>query len=205
MARGVFEKCFARGLSRRAAYLEAVSARVAAHLGDGMDFSTFGISSSQQDEFERIAQGVDAQSGFVWLSTGELPSAIPEELRPKLVSAMLMWEKTDSGPIYLVFNGIRLDPKANALDQEPFGLVVSSSGASTDAVFIHHGNWGNRSVPITSDVRRVLESTSLGNHFPLGEVPDMSSGSLEDLSGASHEGAFGAMMQYFLLGAQDSE
>jgi hypothetical protein len=169
-----------------------------------MQFSTLPISSSQQDEFEEIARDLDAKSGFRWLSTGEFPTVIPEELRSKLVSTMLMWEQTDSGPIYLIFNGIRLDEKVNALDQEPFGIAVSSSGASTEGVFIHHGEWANRSVPLTSDAIEVLESTSLGNYFPLGEVPDISSGSLADLTATSHVGAFGAMMQIFLDSTRES-
>ena len=160
-----------------------------------MELSTYSISSTQRAEFEELAQKCKLESGYKWLSSSEIPSAIPEPLRSKMPSALLMWERTSSGCVYLVCNGMRLDKKDNALDQEPFGIVVHSSGASTSGIFIHHGDWRNRTTPITPGVRLVLDSTSLGNYFPLGEVPSGSSGPLSDLSETSHEGAFRTMLQ----------
>jgi hypothetical protein len=116
-----------------------------------------------------------------------------------MTSALLMWERTSSGSIYLVCNGIRHDVKDNALDQEPFGIVVHSSGASPSGIFIHHGDWRRRTTPITPAVSQVLDSTSLGNYFPLGETPSGSSGPLADLSDTSHEGAFKTMLQKLKL------
>jgi hypothetical protein len=110
-----------------------------------------------------------------------------------------MWERTSSSSIFLIFNGIRLDQKDNALDQEPFGIVINSTGASTYGIFIHHGDWPNRTTPITSEVQKILESTSLGNYFPLNEVPQSSSGSLTDLQNTSHERAFNKTIDRLLV------
>lgn len=160
-----------------------------------MKFSTFSLSSSQLEEFEQIAKKYSSTSGYKWLSSSQIPTAIPESLRNKLQSAMLMWERTNSSSVFLVFNNIRLDQKDNSLDQQPFGIVVNSSGASTYGIFIDHGNWQNRTTPITPEVLNILESTSLGNYFPLcEEVSKNSSGSLSDLKNTSHEGAFKKMI-----------
>jgi hypothetical protein len=160
-----------------------------------MKISTYSISSSQGAEFEELSKKCKLEAGYKWLSSTEIPSAIPDSLRSKMQSALLMWERTTSGSIYLVCNGIRLDKPFNELDQEPFGIVVNSSGASTYGLFIHHGNWNNRTIPITPEVRQVLDSTSLGNYFPLGEVSSNSSGALSELRRTSHEGAFKAVLQ----------
>ena len=53
--------------------------------------------------------------------------------------AILMFEKTTDGRTYIVCNGIRHDEKVNALDQEPFGVVIYSTGSSPEGFFIHHG------------------------------------------------------------------
>ncbi len=103
-----------------------------------------------------------------------------------------MWERTSSGATFVVCNGIRLDGRAGALDQEPFGVAIYSSGASTGGVFVHHGSWQSRTTPITPEVQRVLSASSLANYFPLGEVPSKSSGALADLRHTSHEHAFRA-------------
>ena len=156
------------------------------------------ISSSERDEFERIARDIGAQSGYVRLSTGDLPAAIPLSLRSKLTGAMMMWEQSIGGSVYLVFNGVRLDEKDNALDQEPFGIAVNSSGADTSGVFIHHGDWEGRTVQLSTADSDLLQSTALGEYFPLGDIPQGSNGSLSDLAKTSHEGAFNRMMAHFL-------
>ena len=160
-----------------------------------MKFSIYPIRSSDIQEFEQVAKRCNSTSGYKWLSSSQIPSAIPESLREtNAYSALLMWERTSSGSVYLVFNGIRLDEKDNALDQEPFGIAVNSTGVNTNGIFIHHGDWHNRTTPITPEVQKILNSTSLGNYFPLGEVPQCSSGSLSDLRNTSHDRAFKNIM-----------
>jgi len=78
-------------------------------------------------------------------------------------------------------------------------IIVNSAGASTYGIFVHHGDWPNRTIPITPDVQKILESTSLGNYFPLDEVPQSSSGPLTDLKNTSHEGAFKKTINELLI------
>ena len=157
-----------------------------------MKFSTRSITSTQCLEFEQLAGSLHTTAGYRWLSRDSIPSAVPWTLRRKMPKALLMWERTSSGDTYLVCNGLRVDPKTNAIDQEPFGLVVRQSGASTGGMFIHHGAWRGRTTTLTPRLRAALESTSFGEFFPLAGVPSASSGPLSSLSHTPHSGAFSA-------------
>ena len=170
-------------------------------MAKAMEFTSMALSSDDQAEFEQIASELGAESGYRHLSTGELPRAIPEALRSKLTGAVMMWDRANAGSVYLVVNGVRLDPDDYALDQEPFGVAVSSSGADTSGVFIHHGDWDDRTVPLSTTHGDLLASTSLGQYFPFGDAPPSSSGPLSELTKTSHEGAFSAMMQHFIESA----
>ena len=101
-----------------------------------------------------------------------------------------MWEHTSSGAVYLVCNGIRPCTKHNALDQEPFGIVVHSTGSSERGIFVHHGNSKKRTVDLPVAVKNIFESTSFDKYYPLAEIPKSSSGILDELKNTSHEGAF---------------
>ena len=117
-----------------------------------MKFSIHKIEASAIQEFEKVADRCNSSAGFEWLSSSEIPSAIPKSLREKMHSALMMWEHTNSSALHLVFNGIRIDEKNNSLDQEPFGIVVNSTGVNPIGIFIHHGDWNNRTIPITPDI-----------------------------------------------------
>lgn len=159
-----------------------------------MKTSVLSLTSTQKSEFEGIANNFPYGAGYIRLTQDKLPSAIPESLRNKMPLAILMFEKTTDGRTYIVCNGIRYDEKTNALDQEPFGVAVYSTGSSPEGVFIHHGTWRRRSIPITQDIKGVLTSTGLGDYFPLTDIPTVSSGQLSELRKTSQEGAFNIMM-----------
>ena len=159
-----------------------------------MNFSTRSLSSTQRAEFEQLARGLHTTAGYRWITRDHLPTVVPPDLRRKMPRALLMWERRASGDTYLVCNGLRVDPKADAVDHEPFGLVVHSSGASTGGVFIHHGGWRGRTTPLTPELSAALESTGLTDYFPLAGAPSASSGPLSDLHRTPHAGAFTATL-----------
>jgi hypothetical protein len=159
-----------------------------------MKTSVLSLTSTQKSEFEKLANIFPYGSGYIKLPHEKLPTAIPKSLRKKMPIAVLMFEKTTDAHTYIVCNGIRHDKKANALDQEPFGVVVYSTGSSPSGVFIHHGKWARRSVPITPELQGNLTSTGLGDYFPLTDIPSASSGPISDLKRTSQEGAFKTMM-----------
>jgi len=133
-------------------------------------------------------------SGFIKTYRDHLPTVVPESLKQKIEVAMVMYDKTTAGNTFLVCNGVRFDEKASALDQEPFGVAVYSSGSSPNGYFIHHGEWTGRSVNITSEVGDILTSTGLVKYFPLADIPSQTSGPLSELRETSHEAAFKIML-----------
>jgi len=159
-----------------------------------MKTSVLSLTSTQKLEFEEIADSLPYGAGYIKLTPDKLPSAIPESLRRKMPLAILMFEKTTDGCTYIICNGIRHDEKANALDQEPFGVAIYSTGSSPEGLFIHHGTWERRSIPITQDIKGILTSTGLGDYFPLTDIPTASSGQISELRKTSQEGAFNTMM-----------
>ena len=164
-----------------------------------MKFSIVSLSSSQRAEFEGLAAQVGVASGYSWLEPAQLPTAIPAALRAKMPAALLMWDRSPSGFTFLVCNGVRYDAKAGALDQEPFGVAVSSSGAGNAGIFAHHGRWAGRTAELASSVSGLIASSSLWDYYPFSEVPSTASGpfvgSSADLSRRSiphHRGPAGA-------------
>ena len=98
------------------------------------------LSNSQQDELNRFVHA----PGWRVVVGNELPSVFPERFRAKIDSALIIAAPTSTGGTYLAFSATRVDLKAGALDIEPFGVIVHSTGTGPSGVFIHHGTWKDR-------------------------------------------------------------
>ncbi len=93
----------------------------------------------------------------------------------------------------LVFNALRVDPKAGAIDQEPFGVAVLPSGASTGGMFLHHGNWEGRTAPPPQGFWEVVIASGVGNYFYSNPPSGLTIGPLELLP-HGHAEAFAAVV-----------
>jgi len=69
----------------------------------------------------------------------QIPSVFPKSFRAKMDHAVVMGSGDGTGKVYLVVNAQRVDTKASAIDQEPFGVVFDNGVPSESGVFIHHG------------------------------------------------------------------
>ncbi len=168
-----------------------------------MNFCINPLKSTEVEEVEELAKdfwGSD-EGGYRRLSKQNVPNFIAEGLREKLYAAMLMGQKTSDGTLCLVVNCIRLDLNDNAIDQNPFGIILYTSGASTQGVYIQHGNWHERSIVLTPELKRIITSTSMGDYYPLNNEPPNSSVPLFELGPTAHEGAFNTVLNYLVTGA----
>lgn len=104
----------------------------------GKKYSWLTLTTTQCKEIE----SENMKSGWKRLSQENLPSVLPSEFRNKIDSAVMIAAPTSTGGTYLVYNNLRVDQKASALDQDPFALIVHSTGPSPNGVLIHHGKWG---------------------------------------------------------------
>jgi hypothetical protein len=123
-----------------------------------------------------------------------LPMVFPDALRSKVDAALAVTAPTSTGGTYLIFSAIRPDTKEQALDVEPFGLIVDSSGPSSSGVFLHHGEWQGRTKPAPQEFWDSVERSGVGDYFFANPPEGKSAGSLDDLP-IEHSGAFAAMVR----------
>jgi hypothetical protein len=146
------------------------------------------LSSEQQFELEAMM----LREGWRVINGSELPSVFPDDFRIKLDSAIVMVEPTDTGGVYLVTNAIRPDFPPRALDQEPFGLIVHSTGAASYGVFVHHGTWEGRTEYPPTGFWDTVTSTGIGDYFLAVPPSGSMQGRMEDLP-KGHREAFDAV------------
>ncbi len=99
------------------------------------------LKSTQQDEIRAL---LPPMGSWRLMPGSGLPSVFPPAYRDKIGSALAIAAPTSTGGTYLVFSAHRIDRPAGATDIDPLGLIVHSTGPSAPGVFIHHGNWVER-------------------------------------------------------------
>jgi hypothetical protein len=93
-----------------------------------------------------------------------------------------------------MFGAERVDLPADAVDIQPFGIAVFSSGASTGMALIHHGGWPQRTTPLPSDFGTVASACSTGSYFFARPPEGQTSGSLSEL-GPGQKAAFDRILR----------
>jgi hypothetical protein len=124
--------------------------------------------------------------------TGELP-AVSFGLTQKCPVMVLAVSGDGGGLTYGMVNFLRPDAKDRkgpAVDQMPLGFVCCSGQPLLSGSLIQHGTWDGRTTyPATSSWDHIVEGRpeAYAKH---SIVPAASAGSIRDLKGTSHEGAF---------------
>ena len=133
-------------------------------------------------------------SGWKLLSVAELPSVFAVSLQQKIDSALLIASGSSDGTTYMVFNAFRVDTKAAAIDQEPFGIVFSGSVPEYDGVFIHHGDWTGRTSSPGPDFWNQVLHSGVGGFFLTNPPEGKLSGTLDELP-TEHQAAFESVVK----------
>ena len=123
----------------------------------------------------------------------ELPSAFPESFRAKMDSALVIAAPTSTGGTYLAYSAHRIDHKDRAVDIEPLGLIVHSTGASSSAVFLHHGDWPGRTDHPPSSVWDEVARSTVGDYYKTNPPDGLFKGTIDQLP-RGHRGAFDALI-----------
>ena len=145
------------------------------------------LSSDQRDWLEGWGRQGE---GYHVLGSSDLSALLPPTLEPKVQSAVLMVAPTSSGGTYALVNNLRVEPKTWAIDQEPMGCIIDTTGARGEALFIHHGQWPGRTIQPSTNFWDHVDQSGIGVYYPLPNLPVSSSGPLSDLSGTGHLEAF---------------
>lgn len=148
------------------------------------------LTREQQDELTRCVP----TPGWRVIPQAELPSLFPKDFRDKVDSALLISAPTSTGGTYLAFSASRVDLKDRAIDLEPVGLIVHSTGASTSAVFLHHGDWDGRTESPSRDFWGEISRSGIGEYYCANPPGGLRQGGLEQLP-KGHRGAFDALVR----------
>jgi len=148
------------------------------------------LSSNQQDELGRFVHS----PGWRVVAGRDLPSVFPERFRAKIDSALIIAAPTSTGGTYLAFSANRIDLKAWALDIEPFGVIVHSTGPGPAGVFIHHGTWKDRTQYPPDCFWTEVAQSGVAQYFCARPLANRSAGPLTDLP-KGHAGSFEAIVQ----------
>lgn len=148
------------------------------------------LSTEQLDELNQYG----LEPGWRVLHQSELPGVFPDRLRGKIDSALAVTAPTSSGGTFLVFSALRVDSRDRAVDMQPLGLIVHSTGVSSSGVFIDHGNWPGRTEPAPAEFWNQVDTYGIGDYFSARPPEGRSTGSLEELS-IQHRGAFSAAVR----------
>jgi len=119
-----------------------------------------------------------------------LSRVLPADYARKIDGSLVMVKRLGSETTLVALNNNRVDRRAWAIDQDLWAVVVHSSGASTGAIRIGHGEWEGRSTPIPQGFFEAVQRSGIGQYFPLETYPNSTSGPLKDLYGTSHQAAF---------------
>lgn len=157
--------------------------------------SAFSVSAEQK----RLLRAVVPEAGWSILSSTELGGLLPEAYLAKIDSVIGVSTPTSSGGTCLLFNNLRVDERTRLIDQDPLGMFAST-GASSTAVLVHHGDWDQRSWEASSGLWREIQESGIGKYYrsnpPVGrqsgtlqELPDGTSGALDTVLRALRERA----------------
>jgi hypothetical protein len=123
--------------------------------------SWISLTTQQQDEL----LSYQIAPGWRVLQQASLPSCYSTRLIPKLDSGLLIVSPVSTGQVMLVINNYRVDLRTRKIDQQPFGVVVYTTGIGSVACFVHHGDWANRSIEPPEDFWTRVEESGVGNYF----------------------------------------
>ncbi len=148
------------------------------------------LTSQQEDEIG----GCVNSPGWRIVPQSELPSVFSDRFRGKIDSALLIAAPTSTGGTYLAYSANRVDYRDQAIDIEPFGLIVHSTGPSSSGVFLHHGDWEGRTVVPPSGFWNDVAESGIGDYFLSNPPEGLRQGTLDQLT-PGHRGAFDALVR----------
>ena len=170
------------------------------------------ITPEQIAEVKALCPSDTSTPWFVSLNKEQIPSVFPEKFREKFDHAVMMGSgNTLTGSVYVVLNGQRVDERDRAIDQEPFGILLSSNNSTPSGVFIHHGDWPGRTekTSIPREFWQSVQESGIGNYYPPPSMQQNSSGTLDSIPSNSNRGAFnttvGALLRFDKFDSSNSE
>ena len=139
----------------------------------------YSLDSAARQEVEKYA----AEPGWQRITGDSAPSFLPPTLSGRTKEIVVVTAPASTSAMVVMFNLYRVDAPVRQIDQQPFVVVVHSSGASTAGQFIDHGDWKNRSTPlvIPEDFSGAVNSSGIASYYRAIPSTDSTGGTLETL------------------------
>src|SRR4051812_23442312 len=97
-------------------------------------------SGQSREELERICPAGE----YRVLPPSGLPGVVPSGLLAKGDSVLGVSSGSSQGTTLVMVNVHRVDGRAAAIDQEPFGTVFNGATAAASGCVLPHGGWSGR-------------------------------------------------------------
>ena len=157
-------------------------------------YSWFKISNQKRSDWEKVCPPSEyrVMSGSHFQAT--FNGLLPVELTEKYTSIFIAGSPTKNGIVYMA-NGNRVDYKPMEIDQMPFGLAFISDSVSGSGILLQHGKWDGRTTSAPDEFWNQISASQLdGVCYPLSELPQSSSGKLDELQIDSQRAALGKLV-----------
>ncbi|MEE9603997.1 MAG: hypothetical protein V3V70_00370 [Candidatus Scalindua sp.] len=161
-----------------------------------MKYDYFNIEDQARKEWENLCPPneyrVIQKKDFLML-----PGVLPSELTNKYESIFVMasGDGVENGIVYYMANGNRLDYKDNTIDQQPFGLAFIDNTPIPSGCLIQHGDWEGRTTRPPKEFWDKVSKSEVGQRYPLSELPEKDSGSINDINIKSQNTAFSTLVK----------
>jgi len=148
-------------------------------------FDYFSLSGQNRSDWETLCP----LNSYVVVEPAAFGFPIPKSLLQKSYKIVVACSGYfDNEITFYMANLLRID--GSEIDQNPFGFAFLGPTATTSGYLIQHGNWINRTTPLTID-RTIDFGNFLGSpNFIVQGIPEHPTGKLSDLQIASHRNAF---------------
>ena len=140
------------------------------------------ISLEAQAAIDEFVAGFGGD-GWKIVGFDDLPAGLPEGLRKKCDSAVVVVSGSAGTRAFAVWNNLRYDERAGEIDQHPFAVMLVSGSTVPTASIVDHGNWQDRSTHASPEFVQHVQASGIGNYFLANPPTATASGSLDELEG----------------------
>jgi hypothetical protein len=143
-----------------------------------MKYDYFSISSESRRQWEQLCPPFE----YRIISPAQLPGPLPQALTGKYDSVFIMASGSTQDICFWMANGNRVDLKARAIDQMPFGLAFVGSQPIPSGCLIQHGNYSGRTIIPPQEFWDQVARIGVGFCYPIPQLPSGFSGDIGALS-----------------------
>ena len=155
-----------------------------------MCYDFFDISAEQHTTWSQLCPAGE----YRILAPTAIPGVVPTALLAKANSVLVMGSGSPGGRVYYMANLNRIDQKAQAIDQQPFGLAFVGTMPLGSGCLIQHGNWGGRTSHPTADFWHCIQASGMKTYYPLADLPRADAGPISSLAFSSQGSAFSVIV-----------